>query len=157
MAKRQQNFSSDQGDLFQRLDEPTLGEGREALDLDVAPELLGAVNTAIRQARQNGLSRERIVDRMNAALPDLDKEITLRQLNSWTAKSREYHEFPARYIPAFCQATSCSLPLKALTHSLGFDLADLRDQAALRLGENLITSAQLSRERRELTQTLGGK
>lgn len=155
MAKRQQNSSSVQADLFQQLERPAL-ESAESLDLDLAPELLGAVNTALREARQNGLSRERIVERMNASLPDLERPVTLRQLNSWTAKSKEFHEFPARYLPAFCQATGSTQPLRVLINALGFDLADLRDQAAIRLGENLITSAQLSRERRDLTKTLGG-
>ena len=102
MANGRKNFSSIQGDLFQQLAEQSALEAQQAQDLDINLELMGAINQAIREGKQRGLSRERIVERMNFCLPDLERSITLRQLNAWTAQSKEYHEFPARYLPAFC-------------------------------------------------------
>lgn len=155
MANGRKSSSSDQGDLFQQLEQPALSAAEaNAPDLDINPELLGAINTAIREAKKRGLSRERLVERMNLALPDGGKPITLRQLNAWTAQSKEYHEFPARYLPAFCWATGCHLPLQVLAHPLGLEAVDRRDQAALALGQKLVAKAQLSREVRELQQLL---
>lgn len=151
------DFSSIQPDFFQRLErQPELcGRAPTAADLDLGPELLGAINTAIREARSHGLSRERIVDRMNTALPESDKPITLRQLNAWTAQSKEYHEFPARYLPAFCAATECDLPLRVLANGLQLELVDRRDLLTQQLGQNLIESARLKREARFVQRQLG--
>lgn len=152
MAKPSQKFSSVQPDLFQQLEAPAMSE--TAYDLDVNLELMGALNQTIREAKRRGLSRERIVERMNLCLPDLDRRITLRQLNSWTAASKEYHEFPARYLPAFCWATGSILPLLVLAQSINHDLVDLRDQVALELGQKLVAKAQLSREVSQLRKIL---
>lgn len=143
--------STNQGDLFQRLEAPAA----PAVDLDIHFELLGALTHAIREAKARGLSRARIVDAMNRLLPDLEDPVTERQLNAWTAASKEHHHFPARYLAAFCAATECDLPLRTLANALGLDLVDGREAAAKRLGESLVQSARLKREQRELTRSLG--
>lgn len=156
MAKRGQNFSSIQPDLFQQLAEQDALEALSAHDLDIGPELMGALNLAIREAKKRGLSRERIVERMNMCLPDIEKKITLRQLNAWTAQSKEYHEFPARYLPALCWATGSIVPLLVLAQAIGHELVDARDQAALALGQKLVAQAQISRDINQLKRTLEG-
>lgn len=148
-------FTGVQPDLFQR-SEAALSAPPAYVDLDVEMELRGAIAQAIREARARGISRERIVDTINRLHPDLTKPVTLRQLNAWTAASKEYSEFPARYLPAFCAAVECDAPLRVLARALHLDLVDQRALAAQRLGENLIQSAALRHERRTLTSTLGG-
>ena len=54
MANRRADFSSVQADLFQRLAEQDALEAQAAQDLDIGPELLGAVNQAIREAKRLG-------------------------------------------------------------------------------------------------------
>lgn len=152
MAKRQAFFSPDQGDLFQRLTDPE----QQAVDLDIHQELIGAISQCIREAKHRGLSRDRIVNRMNMVLPDLERRITKRQLDCWTATSKEYSEFPARYLPAFCWAVDCDLPLRVLAGAIGRDLVDARDGLALRLGQINVNKAQLTREERALRAKLGG-
>lgn len=149
-------FASIQSDLFQQVDEaPAVQKGS---DLDINLELLGACNTAIREAKARGLSRERIVDRINELLPGLPRLITLRQLNAWTAASQaEFKPFPARFLPAFCAATECDLPLRVLAQTICRDLVDAREVAALQLGQTIAESARLARVRSALLkQTLGG-
>jgi hypothetical protein len=153
VAKRKKSFSADQGDLFRQLETPAL-EALNAPDLDIGPELLGAINLALREARTRGLSRERIVERMNQCLPD--RKVTLRQLYAWTANSKEDHPFPAEYLPAFCWAAESIAPLLALAQAVGHDLADAREQAALALGERLVHHARLGREISQLKKTLEG-
>lgn len=152
MAKRRENFSSEQADLFQRLTTDALEVN--AQDLDIHLELLGAINEAIREGKKRGLSRERIVERMNLCLPDLEKPITVRQFYAWTAQSKEYSEFPARYLPAFCWATGSILPLVALAKAINYELVDRRDRAALELGTKAVQHAQLAREISHLKKQL---
>lgn len=142
-----------QPDLFQCLDQPaTLPAGA---DLDIGPELLGSINTALRLARGRGMSRQRVVDAMNRLLPDLPKALTVRQLNGWTAASDEFREFPARFLAAFCSATDCDLPIAVLAQAIARELVDSREAAAKRLGEHHIQMARLKRELRVLQQELG--
>ncbi len=150
-AERGDSFSSDQGDFFQQLaEQPPVDH-----DLDIGPELQGAIHTALRLARGRGLSRERIVDAMNQHLPELDKKITLRQLNAWTAQSKEFSEFPARFVPALCVATDCDLPTRVLAQAIARDLVDAREAAAKQLGEAQVEVGRLRRQISELSRSLG--
>lgn len=155
-AKAPPDFSSVQADLFQRLEVPATEAAGQAEDLDLGPELVGAINSALRHARNDlRMKREAVVAAMNKLLPDA-KPITVRQLNCWTATSKEFHEFPARYLAAFCVATDCEEPLRVLARALSFDLVDARERMAKELGQTFIQSAQLKRRQRELRQKLGG-
>jgi hypothetical protein len=46
-------------------------------------------------------------------------DITKAMLDSWTAESKEQHRFPAIFLPAFCEATGSSGPLKILGKLVG--------------------------------------
>lgn len=156
MAKTDKKFTGNQVDIFQQLAEQTALEAATAVDLDIGPELQGAINFGIREAKKRGLSRERIVERMNLCLPDLDKPITLRQLNAWTAQSKEFSEFPARYLPAFSWACGCTVSIQVLAQAVNHDLVDRREKIALELGQTLVESAQLTRKAKSLKQQLTG-
>lgn len=151
--KAKPKFSTVQPDLFQRLETPVL-EDREDVDLDLGPELLGALNQALREAKRQGISRERLVDRMNTLMPDLERPITKRQLDSWMARSKEHHEFPMRYIAAFCVATKSELPLRVIANALGFDLVDSRERMTLELGEIMVRKGRISQQERALKRYL---
>lgn len=148
-------FASDQGELFARLAEPGVIGRDNAPDLDIELELRGAINKALREARDRCLGRERVVDRMNLCLPHEARPITKRQLDSWTAQSKEHHPFPLRYLAAFCWAVGSEEPLRVLARALGFDLVDARESAAKRLGEATVEIAALKREVAALTRRLG--
>lgn len=152
-AKRVGRFSGDQGDLLRQLEaEPEPGQ-----DLDIHFELLGAITACLREARNRGLSRERVVERMNELLPEAERPLTKRQLDAWTANSKEYSEFPARYLPAFCAAVGSPLPLAVLAAAIGRELVDAREAQAKRLGEAQVDAARLKREARQLIHELGGE
>lgn len=156
LESRDRLFSSEQGDLFGQLSK--LDSPPQFVDLDIDMELRGAVVHAIREAanRTPPLSRERIVDRMNQLLPGLPKKLTVRQLNSWTAASKEFSEFPARFIPAFCVAVESNEPQRVMAQALRLEVVDADALAAKRLGETLIQEAALRHERRVLQHRLGG-
>ncbi len=157
MANPKKSFTSNQLDIFQRLAEETALEAANAADLDIGPELQGALNYAIRTAKKAGLSRERIVERMNMCLPDLEKPITLRQLNAWTAQSKEFSEFPARWLPAFCWACHCTLTIQVLAQAVNHELVDRREKMTLELGQTLVENARLTRQANELKKQLSGE
>lgn len=157
MANSDKSFTSNQLDIFQRLADEDALEASTAVDLDIGPELQGAINFGIRDSKKRGLSRERIVERMNLCLPDLDKPITLRQLNAWTAQSKEFSEFPARFLPAFSWACGCTLSVQVLAQAVNHDLVDRREKIALELGQTLVQSANLTRKANGLKKQLTGE
>jgi len=62
------------------------------------------------------LSRWEIAGRMSALI---NQEISKYMLDTWTAESKEYHRFPAEYLPAFCQAVDSYEPLRFLAEKAG--------------------------------------
>jgi hypothetical protein len=66
--------------------------------------------------RACNLSRWEVAGRMSSLM---DQEVTIHQLNAWTAESKDGHRFPAEYLPAFCQAVECFEPLKLLAARAG--------------------------------------
>lgn len=156
-AKPSRKFSSDQQpDLFAGLAEPAVIGRANAPDLDIGPELIGAIHEAQRQAREQlRAGRERIAERMTLALPELGREITKRQLDAWMADSKEFHELPARYLPALCWALGSEEPLRVIARALGYELVDARESALKELGESQIGIARLRRKVGALTKRLG--
>jgi len=145
-------------DLFQRVEaiRPAV-QSPAAPDFDIELELLAALKQSLREARNHGLSRERIVERINECLPE-ERHITLRQLNSWCAVSKEQHPLPAWVLPALCWALDGVIsPLEVLTRAMGLYLIDEQEMMATRLGRVAVEKAALSREERRLKTTLGFK
>lgn len=143
----------EQGTLFPALDQPWDSGNAPALDL--GGELMGALCAAIREARGRGLGRERIVDRMNLCLAP-DQQVTLRQLNTWTAPSADGKRFPAEYLPAFCWASGSLAPFGALLTPIHHEAVDRRDQLAAELGHAEVEAARLRRTAAHLKRQLGG-
>jgi hypothetical protein len=54
-----------------------------------------------RALKETSRSRYEVAARMSELL---GQEITKAMLDAWTAESKEYHRFPAEFIPAFCEA-----------------------------------------------------
>jgi len=154
VVKRAQKITTNQLDLYQQADDDEFAP-ENAPDLDINQQMLGAYDTAIKLAKRLGLSRARIVERINLCLPELERPLTLRQLNSWTAASQEYKEMPARYLPAFCWATTCDMPLHVMANSMALTCANADDQAALELGRLELSAAAITAQRRILKQQRG--
>jgi hypothetical protein len=76
--------------------------------LNISNQLRSELSEGLRQA---GMSRYEAAARMSELV---GVEITKSQLDSWTAESKEYHRFPAEYLPAFCQVTGYKEPLRLM-------------------------------------------
>ena len=80
--------------------------------LCVNAKLQAAVKLAIKNAPK---SRETIADEMS----DLTGQtITVHQINNWTSENHP-HRIPAEFLPAFCQATGSTDPLRVLAEAAG--------------------------------------
>jgi len=60
----------------------------------------------------------------------VNQEISKYMLDTWTAESKDYHRFPAEFLPAFCQAVGSYEPLRFLAEKAGVFV--LPGQEALR-------------------------
>lgn len=161
MEKELENITSNQNgtvqpDLFQRLiDHEPDYLAANAPDLDIEQEFMGAIKYALRLAKKNGLSRERIVDRMNLCLPE-SLYVTKRQLDAWCAESKEYHHFPAIHLAAFTWATNGVIsPLKVISEALGLHLVDENQIMAAELGKTMLIKVNASKTEREIKQKFG--
>ena len=149
MEKNDKKITTIQPDLFQHIGshEPDYLSDN-APDLDIEQEFMGQVKFALRQAKKRGLSRERIIERMNLCLPE-ELHITKRQLDAWCAESKEYHHLPAIYLPAFIWAVRGVLtPLEVLTGVLDLVVLDEHEQEIVELGRAHLTQVQASKTAR---------
>lgn len=156
MVNREEKLTADQGDLFLQLGEHTPAfQAENAPDLFIEPELRGALAYCLREAKKHGLSRERVLERMNLCLPE-EKHVTLRQLNGWLAASAEDRPFPAEMLPAFVWAVrGIVAPVEVITRVLGLHVMDEQEAMAAELGETILTKARATQRERLLRKQLG--
>ncbi len=157
MDRAGKSFTSEQPDLFQQLAqvEPEY-RAANAPDLDVRDKLRVFLRESAKLAQKHGVSRERVVERMNLCLPD-GPSITPRQLNGWLATSAEDRPFPAEMLPAYIWATHGNLaPLEVLTGALGLFVMDEQEAIAAELGETILNKSRLAHRERNLRKRLGG-
>jgi hypothetical protein len=81
--------------------------------------------------KQSMLSRYEVAAKMSELLA---VEITKSQLDSWTAESKEYHRFPAEYLPAFCAVTGYKEPLQIMARLVQCYLIESEEALLAELG-----------------------
>lgn len=112
MAKLKQNFTN-QASLFDLLKTYQENTTRPAGSFDIDRQFRAAISEALKHCP---LSRWQVAARMSELI---GSEITKAMLDSWTAESKEFHRFPAIFLPAFCEAAGCSEPLKIMGRLVG--------------------------------------
>jgi hypothetical protein len=115
MAKIKQRIDINQASLFDIL--KNLQEesqvSRPAGSFDIDSQFRAAISEALKHCP---LSRWQVAARMSELV---GYEISKAMLDSWTAESKEGHRFPAIFLPAFCEVTGCSEPLKIMGKPVG--------------------------------------
>ncbi len=104
MTKKRKDSSYHQLSLFDFIKETVEGDSKPKGGLDIKNEVKMALSDDLRYATdEHGkeLSRAQVSARMT---DEIGFEITLSQLNNWTATSHP-HEMPLSYLPAFIRAT----------------------------------------------------
>jgi hypothetical protein len=81
--------------------------------------------------RQCSFSRYEAAARMSELV---GAEITKSMLDSWTAESKEYHRFPAEYLPAFVKVTGYKEPLRVMAEMVGCYLVESEEALLAELG-----------------------
>jgi len=82
----------------------------------------------------------------------LNQDISKYMLDTWTAESKEYHRFPAEFLPAFCEAVGSFEPLGILAEKAGVFILPGRDALRAEIGklEEEIKRLQKERQKRQL-------
>jgi len=130
-------------DLISDLQKPTdPGPG----SLNIQFQLQAVISDCIKHCP---LSRWEIAGKMGELL---NQDISKYMLDTWTAESKEYHRFPAEFLPAFCEAVGSFEPLRILAEKAGVFM--LPGPEALRAEINKIEQEikrlQKQRQKRQL-------
>lgn len=88
-------------------------------------------NLIASEIKESGLSRDQIADRMTENAP---RPVSARQLNAWTAESREDWLFPAEMILPFCEAVGRHKLLAEFVKRAGFRMVGTEEERLLRIG-----------------------
>jgi hypothetical protein len=81
-------------------------------------------------------------------------EITKSQLDTWTAESKEYHRFPAEYLPAYCTVTGYKEPLYIMARLLQCYLLESEEALLAELGRIDQVKRDLSRKEKAVREYL---
>ena len=99
-------------DVIQNIQEKE-SKSKPAGSFDIDRQFRAAISDALKECR---LSRYQVAARMSELV---GYEITKTMLDSWTATSKDNHRFPVIFLPAFCEATGQTEPLKMLGRPVG--------------------------------------
>jgi len=130
-------------ELITRLKQPT---DPAPGSLNIQHQLQGIITQCVKRCP---LSRWQIAAQMSELL---NQDISKYMLDTWTAESKEYHRFPAEYLPAFCKAVGSVEPLRILGEKAGVFV--LQGPEALRADikklEEQIKELQKERQKRQI-------
>jgi len=130
-------------DLLSDIQKPTdPGPG----SLNIQFQLQAVISDCIKHCP---LSRWEIAGKMGELL---NQDISKYMLDTWTAESKEYHRFPAEFLPAFCEAVGSFEPLGILAEKAGVFILPGRDALRAEIGklEEEIKRLQKERQKRQL-------
>jgi hypothetical protein len=119
--------------------------------LDDANVVRGVLVDTVRRCSK---SREQIVEVMGFAL---NQEITVRQLNSWTAESREDCRFPAEFDRAFCYATGDDRLLRCRAELAGYKVIGAAESDLMELGRQYLIRQRAAEQVALLEKRLQGR
>ena len=135
-------------DLITRAQTDSQSSGMAEGSLNVQHRLVGAITQAI---KESPLSRWEIAGKMSELL---GLEISKHMLDAWTSEAKEYHRFPAEYLPAFCKATGSVTPLRVLSEAAGVFVLESPDALRSRIQFLDEQQKEISSEKRELQSVL---
>ena len=135
-------------DLITRAQTASRPSGMAEGALNVQHRLVGAITQAI---KESPLSRWEIAGKMSELL---GLEVSKHMLDAWTSEAKEYHRFPAEYLPAFCMATGSLSPLRVLSEAAGVFLLESPDALRSRIQFLDEQQKEISSEKRELQSVL---
>lgn len=101
--------------------------------------------------KQCPMSRFEVAARMSELV---GVEITKSQLDSWTAESKEYHRFPAEYLPAFCYVTGYKEPLRVMARPVQCYLLESEEALLAELGRIDQVKRDLTRREKTVREML---
>ncbi len=115
---------------------------------NISNQLRGELSEGL---RRSGMSRFEIAAKMSELV---GTEITKSQLDSWTAESKEYHRFPAEYLPAFCQVTGHKDLLRMMVKLIHCYLLESEEALLAELGRIDQTKRDLMKREKAVRELL---
>lgn len=121
--------------------------------LNPVPRVKEAMRRAI---KQSGLSRDQVVDSMNAlnrveglSTNGRAKQISLDMLEKWLSDSAD-HLLPWKLFPVFCRVVNSINPIKALCAPLNAEVIDKTEAPLLRWARFEMEKRQIKKQQRRL-------
>lgn len=111
----------------------------EAGSFDIDRRLRELLSEGLRQC---DVDRYEVAARMSRLV---GREITKSHLDSWTAESKEMHNIPFKYVPAFCYVTGYKEPLRLAAEMVQCYLLESEEALLAELGK-------IDCQKRELNQ-----
>jgi len=159
MARRRQQYIDNDlqpslFDLIRENEQRREGNAFAAGSFNISCRLRSELSEGL---KHSPFSRYEVAARMSDLL---GVEVTKSQLDSWTAESKEYHRFPAEYLPAFVAATGYKEPIRLMAKMVDCYLLESEEALLAELGRIDQVKRDLSRKekavREYLTQLKGG-
>lgn len=154
MARRKQqprwHEDDAQPNLFDLIREDEQRATREAApaSFNISYRLRSEISEGLKRCP---LSRYEVAGRMSDLL---GIEVTKSQLDSWTAESKEFHRFPAEYLPAYCAVTGHKEPLRMMARLVQCYLLESEEALLAELGRIDQTKRELTRKERAVREFL---
>lgn len=118
--------------------------------LNFGPELRATLSRVLKDCPD---SREVVAGRMSELL---GVEISVHQLNAWTAESREGWRFPFEYAAAFEQATGCHALTELLARKRGCIVLVGEEALKAELGRLEMKEDEIRKRKRQLKSYMTG-
>jgi hypothetical protein len=134
-------------DLIKEDEERSLGEPAQG-SFNISRQLRHLLSEGLKRTH---LSRYEVAARMSELV---GVEITKAQLDSWTAESKEYHRFPAEYLPAFVWVTGYKEPLRMMARMVRCYLLESEEALLAELGKIDQVRRDLARREKEVRRLL---
>jgi len=152
MARKRQSVVNDdmQLSLFDliREDEQKRFNDNAPGSFNISCQLRSGLSEGLKRC---SLSRYEVTARMSELI---GVDITKSQLDTWTAESKEYHRFPAEYLPAFCEVTGYKEPLYIMARMLQCYLLESEEALLAELGRIDQVKRDLSRKEKAVREYL---
>ncbi|MBL4832626.1 MAG: hypothetical protein JKY26_01520 [Pseudomonas sp.] len=138
-----------QQDFFESLMHDPL-EAENAPHLDLSLDVIQIINQCI---RNNALSRDQIIDRMNLCLRDSDKAVTKIAFNKWLSPSQA-NAIPFWVVSAFCWAAQTDAPYKVALQPIGRKVIDIRGDTMRELTEKRLQATEQMKQAKALEKQM---
>lgn len=139
---------SNQLSLFDIVRQNQMEKLSEAGSFDIDQRLRELLSEGLRLC---DVDRYEVAARMSRLV---GREITKSHLDSWTAESKDGHNIPFKYVPAFCHVTGYKEPLRMAAEMVQCYLLESEEALHAELGKLACQKEEISKKEKAVRQYL---